>query len=212
MADEDQSGEAAQRASQRPRSDAKGKPDAVPATQLHVRHGEEARMCIVGLGASAGGMDALRHFFEAMPADSGMAFVVIQHLDPAHESLAAELLGRTTAMPVAEAKHATRIAPNRVYTIPPNTDMSVEDGALLLAAPQARHGLRMPIDHFFRSLGLDQRERAIGIVLSGAGTDGTLGLKSIEDNGGIVLVQQPETAQFDSMPRSAIATGLVQFV
>ncbi len=147
-----------------------------------------------------------------MPADSGIAFVVIQHLHPTQKSLAAELFGKRTAMPVVQAEDGMRAEPNHVYTIPPNTYPSIVHGVLRLAVPKVLHGPRLPVDHFFASLGEDQRERAIGIVLSGSGSDGALGVKSIAANGGIVLAQTPETAQFDGMPQSAIASGMVNHV
>lgn len=147
-----------------------------------------------------------------MPADSGIAFVVIQHLPPGQKSLAAKLIGKHTRMPVVEAQHGAHVEANHVYAIPPGTYPSIHNCILRLAAPEAGAGLRLPIDCFFRSLGEDRRERAIGIILSGSGSDGALGLKSIAANGGVVLVQSPETAQFDGMPRGAIASGLAHHV
>jgi two-component system CheB/CheR fusion protein len=177
------------------------------------RHGRRSKgLAVVGLGASAGGLNALIKFFEAMPADTGMVFVLIQHLDPTHESLSAELIGRHTSMGVVEVKEAMRIEPNRVYVIPPNRSLAISDGTLHLTQPLERRGLRVPIDFFLRSLAQDQQDGAIGIILSGTGTDGTLGIREIKAAGGIVLVQSPETCQFDGMPRSAIATGLVDYV
>ena len=166
------------------------------------------RFPIVGIGASAGGLDALRTLFEAMPADTGIGFVVIQHLDAGHHSMLAELLSKYTAMPVVVVDNGSSVKPNRVYVIPPNTYLTISDGILLLKVPPEARGLRMPIDRFFCSLAGDQHEKAIGIVLSGTGTDGTLGVREIKANGGMALVQDPETAQYDGMPRSAIATGL----
>ena len=168
--------------------------------------------CVAGIGASAGGFEAICAFFDAMPADSGIAFVVIQHLPPGQKSLAAELIGKHTKMPVVEAQDGTRVEANHVYTIPPGTYPSIRDCVLHLAAPEADGGLRLSIDHFFRSLGEDRHARAIGIILSGSGSDGALGLKSIAANGGVVLVQRPETAQFDGMPREAIASGLANHI
>ncbi len=158
----------------------------------------------MGLGASAGGLNALIRFFETMPADTGMIFVVVQHLDPTHESLTAELIGRHTAMGVVEVQDEMRVEPNRVYVIPPNRYLTISGGTLHLTAPPERRGLRVPIDFFLRSLAQDQQERGIGIIFSGTGTDGTLGVRKIKAAGGIVLVQSPETCQFDGMPRSAI--------
>lgn len=172
----------------------------------------KATPCVVGIGASAGGFEALRAFFKVMPADSGLAFVVIQHLDPTHESMASDVIGKWTKMPVVEATQGALLEADHVYTIPPNKYLTVKNGALQLIAPTARRGQRLPIDCFFDSLGADQNERAIGIVLSGTGSDGSLGLKSIERNGGIVLVQEPESAGFTGMPLSALATGLINYV
>lgn len=139
---------------------------------------------IVGIGASAGGLDALTQFFKAMPSDSGAAFVVIQHLDPKHESLTAELLDRHASMRVVQVTRSTTMEPDHVYVIPPNALLSVEGGSLRLSGPIERRGVRMTIDYFFRSLARDGAERAIGVVLSGTGTDGTLGLKEIKAAGG----------------------------
>ena len=168
--------------------------------------------CIAGIGASAGGLEAIHSFFQAMPATSGIAFVVIQHLYPTQKSLAAEIIGKYTAMPVVAAEAGMRLLADHVYTIPANTYPALAHGVLEFAAPPEHQGLRLPIDHFFASLGTDQHERAIGIILSGSGSDGASGLKSIVANGGIVLAQDPATAQFDGMPESAIGTGLVKHV
>ena len=167
---------------------------------------------IVGIGASAGGLDAFERFFNAMPADSGMAFVLVQHLDPTHQSLTAQLLGRRTAMPVIEVEDRMPVEANHVYIIPPNKSLTISGSLLRLSEPVLQRGMRMPIDHFLRSLAEARHEKAIGIILSGTGTDGTLGVKTIKGEGGIVLAQSPETAQHDGMPRSAIATGLVDYV
>ena len=167
---------------------------------------------VVGIGASAGGIDSLKEFFSEMPADSGLAFVVVQHLDPAHASHMAGLLARQTTMKVAEAQDESPIQANRIYTIPPNKFLSVRDGTLRLTEAVKRDGLRLPIDFFFRSLAQDQHEKAIAVLFSGSGSDGTLGIREIRGTGGLVIVQNPETAQFDSMIESAIATGLVDYV
>jgi two-component system CheB/CheR fusion protein len=168
--------------------------------------------CIVAIGASAGGFDALVEFLGAMPADSGMAFVIVQHLSPSPRSLSAELFSHHTSMPVRVAESGMRIEANHVYTAPAGRDISITNGRIRLSKPTEQRGRRLPVDHFFRSLGQDQHERAIGIILSGTGSDGTLGLRTIVANGGIVLVQSPETAQYDGMPRSALATGVVAHV
>jgi two-component system, chemotaxis family, CheB/CheR fusion protein len=158
---------------------------------------------IVGIGASAGGLEAFKQLFRGMPADSGAAFVLIQHLDPTRESLTAELVGTYTPMRVTQAKDGARIEANRIYVIPPNKYLSIRERTLQLSAPAEPRSLRMAIDFFLRSLAEDQRERAIGIILSGTGTDGTLGLKDIKAAGGMTMVQDPRTAQHDRMPRSA---------
>lgn len=167
---------------------------------------------IIAIGASAGGLDALEQFFTNMPDDSGMAFVLVQHLDPTHKSILVDLVNRYTPMKVIEVQDGMKVEPNRAYIIPPNRDMAVLHGTLQLLEPSAPRGLRLPIDYFFRSLAQDQQERAICIVLSGTGTDGTLGLKAVKEVGGMAMVQEPESANYDGMPRSAIATGLVDFV
>lgn len=167
---------------------------------------------IVGLGASAGGLDALQAFLAAVPRRSGLAYIVVQHMDPTHKAMLGELLQRATALPVHEAAEATRVAPDTVYVIAPNSELSLAGGVLHLADPAQPRGMRLPIDVLFASLAREQGERAIGVVLSGMGSDGTLGLQAIKTQGGLTLAQQPETAQFDSMPRSAIAEGCVDIV
>jgi chemotaxis methyl-accepting protein methylase/signal transduction histidine kinase len=167
---------------------------------------------VVGIGASAGGFDALVEFLRVIPANSGLAFIILQHLSPTPRSLSAELFSRHTVMRVREAEEGERLQADCVYTTPADRDISIKDGCIHLAKPTEIRGRRLPVDQLFRSLGQDQRERAVGIILSGTGSDGALGLKEIAANGGIVLVQAPESAQFDGMPRSAIATGLVAHV
>jgi two-component system CheB/CheR fusion protein len=167
---------------------------------------------IVGIGASAGGLEALEQFLEHMPQGSGMAFVIVQHLDPTHKGVMPELLQRATTMEVVQVKDRTAVRPDHVYVIPPNKDMSILHGALHLLDPTAPRGLRLPIDFFFRSLADDRKERSIGVILSGMGTDGTAGLKAIKEKAGVVFVQDPVSAKFDSMPRSAIDAGLADVV
>jgi chemotaxis methyl-accepting protein methylase len=167
---------------------------------------------VVGIGASAGGLEALEQFFAHAPPASGMAFVVIQHLDPTREGMMPELLQRGTAMPVSEVEDCTLVQKNHIYVIPPNKDLSILHGVLHLLEPTAPRGLRLPIDFFLRSLALDQRERSIGVILSGMGSDGTLGLRAIKEKGGLVLVQDPKTAKCKSMPDSAIEAGLADIV
>jgi two-component system CheB/CheR fusion protein len=167
---------------------------------------------IVGLGASAGGLEALQKFLAQVPAGSGLAYVVVQHMDPTHKAMLGELLQRATAMPVREAAEALRVEPDVVYVIPPNAELTVAGGALHLANPAQPRGLRLPIDLLFSSLAREQGENAIGVVLSGMGADGTLGLQAIKAQGGLTLAQQPASAQFDSMPHSAIVEGCVDIV
>ena len=167
---------------------------------------------IVGIGASAGGLAALEQFFGQVPPDSGLAYVVVQHLDPTEKSLLVELLQRITSLPVREAGDTVRVEPDCVYVIPPNRELRVTGGVLKSAEPSDRRGMRLPVNVLFSSLARDQGDRAIVVILSGMGSDGTLGLASIKALGGLVLVQQPESAQFDSMPNSAIATGLADIV
>ena len=158
---------------------------------------------IVGIGASAGGLEALEEFFNHMPNNSGMAFVVIQHLDPTRVGMMPELLQRTTTMIVEQVKDRMIIKPNHVYVIPPNKSMSILNRILYLFEPIESRGLRLPIDYFLRSLADDTKDKSVGIILSGMGSDGSIGLKAIKEKGGIVLVQDPNTSKFDGMPRSA---------
>ncbi|WP_052257208.1 chemotaxis protein CheB [Flavobacterium sp. AED] len=167
---------------------------------------------IIGIGASAGGLEALELFFEKMPNNSGMAFVVIQHLDPTHVGIMPELLQRMTQMKVLQATDTLKVKPNSVYVIPPNKSLSILKGKLHLFEPLESRGLRLPIDVFFRSLALDRKEKSIGIIFSGMGSDGSDGLKVIKENNGFVLVQEPASAKFDSMPRNAIEAVIPDIV
>ena len=167
---------------------------------------------IVGIGASAGGLEALERLLAAVPAHSGLAWLIVQHLDPTHKAMLAELLQRATAMPVQVAAESQRIRPDSVYVIPPNSEMTVADGALHLALPAQPRGRRLPIDVLLCSLARAEGARAIGVVLSGMGNDGTIGLQAIETQGGLTLAQDPASAQFDSMPRSAIDAGAAAIV
>lgn len=168
---------------------------------------------VVGIGASAGGLAAFESFFSGMPADSdpGMAFILIQHLSPDYKSILTELVRRYTRMQVFEVKDGMPVQPNCVYIIPPNNDMAFQNGSLQLTKPSLPRGQRLPIDFFFRSLAQDQRERAICIILSGTGSDGTLGLRAIKGEGGMSMVQTPGSTEYNGMPNSAIATGLVDY-
>ena len=169
---------------------------------------------IVGIGASAGGLAAFEAFFSGMPADRdpGMAFVLVQHLAPDHKSILTDLIRRYTRMQVSEATDGVAVQPNCAYIIPPNRDMAFLNDTLQLLEPSEPRGQRLPIDFFFRSLAQDQHERAICIVLSGTGSDGTLGVRAIKGEGGMAMAQKPESTEYDGMPRSAIATGLVDYV
>ena len=168
---------------------------------------------IVGIGASAGGLAAFEAFFSGMPADTdpGMAFVLVQHLAPDHKSILTDLIRRCTRMPVFEVEDGMKVQPNCAYIIPPNFDMAFLNGTLQLLPPAAPRGQRLPIDFFFRSLAADQHERAICIVLSGTGSDGTLGVRAIKGEGGMAMAQTPASTEYDGMPRSALATGLVDY-
>jgi two-component system CheB/CheR fusion protein len=166
---------------------------------------------VVAIGASAGGIEAITRLLEALPTDTGMAFVVVQHLSPAHESMLAEILGRATRMPVAEAKEGTRIEANHVYVIPPNRTLAIAEGALTLSPRVESRGQVHPINEFMRSLAEVQGYKAIGVVLSGSANDGTVGLEEIKAAGGITFAQDI-TAEQSSMPRSAVAAGVVDFV
>jgi two-component system CheB/CheR fusion protein len=187
--------------------DLKGSPQ--PGTES-VRAG--APFPIVGIGASAGGLEALEQFLRHVPERIGMAFVVVQHLDPTRKGVLASLLQRSTTMPVVQVKNRTKLRPDCVYVIPPDKDMSIQDGVLHLRAPAEPRGLRLPVDFFLRSLAADSHDLAIGVILSGMGSDGTLGLAAIKESAGVVFVQEPASAKFDGMPRSAIEAGLADFV
>lgn len=166
---------------------------------------------IVGIGASAGGLEALQQFFSAVPDNSGLAFVVIQHLSPDYKSLMAEILGKYTSMMVLQAENGMEVEPNIVYLIPPKKNMTIKNGRLLLT--DYVHGaINHPIDTFLASLAEERKAHALCVILSGTGSDGTSGIKSIKEHDGLVLVQDPASAKFDGMPRSAINTGLADFV
>jgi two-component system CheB/CheR fusion protein len=167
---------------------------------------------VVGIGASAGGLEALKAFLGAVPPDSGLIIVVVMHLNPTHESLLTELLARATKLQVQPARDRQVTERGHVYVIPPNRHLTIEQGLIRLREPVDRRGLRGTIDHFFRSLAEDLRERAVCIVMSGTGTEGTLGARAVKAEGGMVMAQAPETAVQSGMPTSAIATGLVDFI
>lgn len=167
---------------------------------------------VVGIGASAGGLESLELFFKPVPADCGWAFVVVQHLDPTQPGMLVELLQRCTPLSVVQITDGMRVEPNHVYVIPPGTDLQLLHGVLHLTEPSEPRGLRLPIDLFFRSLADDRGAASIGVVLSGMGSDGTLGLRAVKAQAGAVFVQAPESAKFDSMPRSAIDHELADII
>jgi two-component system, chemotaxis family, CheB/CheR fusion protein len=191
-----------------------------PAEAAPETHAEEPQapprneFPIVGIGASAGGLSAFEAFFSGLPAhtDPGLAFVLVQHLAPDHKSILTDLIRRYTRLQVYEVEDGMVVRPNCAYIIPPGRDMAFLGGTLSLLEPTAPRGQRLPIDFFFRSLAQDQGERAIGIVLSGTGSDGSLGVRAIKGEGGMVMAQNPGSTEYDGMPRSAIATGVVDFV
>jgi two-component system CheB/CheR fusion protein len=167
---------------------------------------------VIGIGASAGGLEAMEQFFTCVPASCGAAFVIIQHLDPNHPCILPELLQRITTMKVTQADDGRKVKPGCVYVIPPNKDLSILHGKLHLLERVVARGLHLPIDFFFRALADDQRERAIGVILSGMGSDGTLGLRAIKANAGLAFVQSPDSARFNAMPCSAIDAGLADII
>src|SRR5271157_3784889 len=172
-----------------------------------------AEFPVVAIGASAGGLDACRKLLDALPGVNGMAFIIVQHLDPSHDSMMVDLLAGHTSMPVLLATDGMRIGRERVYVIPPGVYLSADDkGALRLSKPQARHGARLPFDFLLNSLAREYGARTVCVVLSGTGADGSLGLKAVKAKGGLVIAQDVSEADYDGMPRSAIATGAVDLV
>ncbi|MGH8566449.1 MAG: chemotaxis protein CheB [Gammaproteobacteria bacterium] len=172
----------------------------------------ESPFPIVGIGASAGGLEAITQFLAPLPAQTGMAFVVVQHLDPRHESRLTDLLARATGMSVVEASQGLPVEPDHVYIIPPNTNMAIADGALLMTPRGEASGPHLPVDHFLRALAQARQAQAIGVVLSGTGSDGTLGLLEVKAVGGMTFAQEPGSARHGGMPQSAIGSGAVDFV
>ena len=168
---------------------------------------------MVAIGASAGGLEACRRLLDALPAPNGMAFIIVQHLDPSHDSMMVDLLAGHTSMPVLLATDGMKIERERVYVIPPGVYLSADEkGALRLSNPQARHGARLPFDFLLNSLARDHGARSVCVVLSGTGADGSLGLKAVKESGGFVIAQDFGEADYDGMPRSAVATGAVDLV
>ena len=193
------------------------KPATTPqaAKQVSSRRGSPTNahpLSVVGVGASAGGLEAFEQLLRSLPNDTGLAFVLVQHLAPKHESMLSELLAKATRMPVVEVTQGMRVQGNHVYVIPPNADMSISDSVLHLSPLSPDRGLRMPIDSFFRSLADTYQSRSIGVILSGTASDGTLGLQAIKALGGVTFAQDEQSAKYSAMPRSAIAAGNVDFV
>jgi two-component system, chemotaxis family, CheB/CheR fusion protein len=177
-----------------------------------IKESEKLPFPVIGIGSSAGGLEALELFLKNVPYPCGMAFVIVQHLDPTHNGIMVELLQRVTAMPVCQVSDRLKIEPDHVYLIPPNKDMSILHGMLHLLDMVKPRGLRLPIDFFFRSMADDLQHHSVGVILSGMGSDGTLGLRAIKEKGGGVFVQDPASSKFDGMPRSAIDDGLADVV
>ena len=167
---------------------------------------------VVGIGASAGGLDTFKRLLKAIPDNSGMAYIFVQHLDPTHESILADLLQRVTRIPVLEVTDNIKVAPDHIYIIPANKLLTATDGVLKLNARPPKNQRCMPIDLFFASLAEVHQSHAIGVILSGTGTDGTLGLKAIKDHGGVTIAQDQHSASYGAMPQSAIDADVVDFV
>lgn len=196
------------------RNSTNNKPIQIPKkhSKSDVPNAADEKFPIVGIGASAGGLEAFELFFKNLPIDTGMAFVIIQHLDPTQAGILPELIQRKTGLKVLQAKDRLKVKPNHVYVIPPNKSMSILNGTLHLFVPLETRGLRLPIDIFFRSLAADSKDNSVGIILSGMGSDGCLGVRAIKEQNGLVMVQEPSSAKFDSMPSNAIRTVTVDII
>jgi two-component system CheB/CheR fusion protein len=195
-----------------PKSEAKSNRRNAPKGRDALQPVQENDLTIVAIGASAGGIEALSDLMNYLPTDAGMAFVLVQHLDPKHHSMLTELLARKTTMSVEEVSDGIEAKPNHVYVIPPNTTMSISNQTLHLSPREESHGLHMPVDHFMRTLAEQKGNRAIGVILSGSGSDGTLGMAEIQAHGGVTFAQDGVSAKYDGMPRSAFAAGCVDYV
>ncbi len=189
-----------------------GKIKSVLSSTKAVPKSETELFPIVGIGASAGGLEALEQFFGSVPENSGMAYVVVQHLDPKHKGMLPELLQRVSKMTVCQVKDRMIVRPNCVYVIPPNKTMSILKGVLHLHKPVQERGQRLPIDFFLNSLANDRKDMGVGLILSGMGSDGSLGARALKEKNGIVMVQEPGSAKFDSMPRNAIESVTIDIV
>ena len=175
-------------------------------------HGTPQSFAIAGIGASAGGLEAISQLLRSLPVDTGIGFVIVQHLAPQYDSMLVDLLARATPMPVVEVTNGRAVEPNHVYVIPPNADLEILHGVLKLSPRTTGAGLHLPIDQFLTSLAEDSKAKAVGIILSGSASDGTLGLKAVKAAGGITFAQDESTARYGSMPHHAIASGYVDFV
>jgi len=200
------------RAARVPAKSASNPPAAKQLSSKGETSSNEHRLSVVGVGASAGGLEAFEQLLRALPDDTGLAFVLVQHLAPKHESMLSELLAKATRMPVVEVTQGMQVHANHVYVIPPNADMSISDGVLHLSPLSPDRGLRMPIDFFLRSLADSYQSRSIGVILSGTASDGTLGMQAIKAMGGVTFAQDEQSAKYSAMPRSAIAAGNVDFI
>src|SRR5262245_20127933 len=191
------------------------KPEKVNAPTDHdesIKEPTSGTFPIIGIGASAGGLEAFSQLLAGLPLDTGMAFVLVQHLDPRHESKLGDILAKSAKMPVLEAGQGQEVLPNHVYVIPRNTTMTLVAGKLVLVPREETRNPHLPIDTFFKSLAADRHSGAIGVILSGTGSDGTLGLEEIKAAGGITLAQDEVTAKYSSMPQSAVRSGCVDVV
>ncbi|PLX15215.1 MAG: chemotaxis protein CheR, partial [Candidatus Muiribacterium halophilum] len=168
-------------------------------------------LAYVGIGSSAGGLEVLKCFFENTPVKTGMAFIVIQHLAPNYKSLMDELLSKHTDMKINIAKEDMELLPDNIYLIPPNKNMTIKKGKLFPTNQDSSHKIPLPIDIFLKSLAEDQEEKSIAVILSGTGSDGSFGIRSIKESGGFVFIQDPETAKFDGMPKNSIKTGYYDY-
>lgn len=207
-----ESGKAADKPKKTAKTKAKKSTAAKQPKRQKANTASQPNFPVVGIGASAGGLEALQEFVEHLPTDTGMAFIVVTHQHPGHTSLLPELLGRKANVPVVEATDGVQLQPNHLYVSPPGESLALLDGTLHLTHFDAQHAPRLPIDFFFRSLADDMHERAVCIVLSGTGTDGTIGLQTVKAASGLAVVQQPQTAKYAGMPSSAVGTGLADYV
>ena len=170
---------------------------------------ENKNIYYIGIGASAGGLEAIQDFFDFMPEDTDMVFIVVQHLAPDYKSLMDEILARHTKMNIKVISNGMETIPNHIYLIPAKHNLHMKNGKLYLEKYQNKTGLNLPIDTFFKSLAIDKKEKSVGIILSGTGSDGAIGVRAIKEYGGLVLAQDTKSAKFDGIPKSTIATGVI---